>query len=124
MRLKHCLDQGMSKAEISRRFGVSERTIRRWIAAGQLDGDLAAGRVAYSARPPAPHKLDAYKGIIEARLAEFPRLSAQRLFDEVREAGYDGGYSRVRDHVRDVRPREPAEAVVRYCQNPDIFGCH
>ena len=117
MRLKHCLDQGMSKAEMSRRFGVNERTIRRWIAAGQLDGDLAAGRVAYSARSPAPHKLDAYKGIIEARLAEFPRLSAQRLFDEVREAGYDGGYSRVRDYVRDVRPREPAEAVVR-CETP------
>ena len=114
MRLKHCLDQGMSKAEISRRFGVSERTIRRWVAAGQLDAELAIGRVAYSARPPVPHKLDAYKGIIDTRLAEFPRLSAQRLFDEVRAVGYDGGYGRVRDYVRGVRPREPAEAVVRY----------
>jgi len=42
-----------------------------------------------------PHKLDPYKGISDARLAEFPRLSAQRLFDEVRAAGYAGGYGRV-----------------------------
>ena len=114
MRLKPCLDQGMSKAEIARRFWVSERTIRRWVAARQLDGDLAGGRVAYSARPPVPDKLDAYKGIIDTRLAEFPRLAAQRLFEEVRAAGYAGGYGRVRDYVREVRPREPTEAVVRY----------
>ncbi len=37
MLLKHYLDAGVSKAEMSRRFGVNERTIRRWIAAGQLE---------------------------------------------------------------------------------------
>ncbi len=41
------------------------------------------------------HKLDPYKGIIEARLEEFPRLSAKRLYDEVQAAGYTGGYGRV-----------------------------
>ena len=49
------------------------------------------------------HKLDPYKGIIEAQLEEFPRLSAKRLYDEVRAAGYTGGYVRVRDYVRSVR---------------------
>ena len=61
-----------------------------------------------------PHKLAPYTGIVEARLEEFPGLSAKRLFDEVRAAGYPGGYSRVRDYVRAVRPREPVEAVVRF----------
>ena len=46
------------------------------------------------------HKLDPYKGIIDDRLREFPRLSARRLFDEVREAGYPGRYGRVYDYVR------------------------
>ena len=36
MRLKHYLDQGVSKAELARRFGVSERTIHYWIAKRQL----------------------------------------------------------------------------------------
>ena len=31
---------GVTKAELSRRFGVSERTIYYWIAKGQLDRGL------------------------------------------------------------------------------------
>ena len=31
MLLKHYFDQGVSKAELSRRFGVSRRTIHYWI---------------------------------------------------------------------------------------------
>ena len=114
MLLKHYLDQGVSKAELSRRFGVSRRTIHSWIESGQLDRDLSSGESSYTPRPRVAHKLDPYKGIIHARLEQFPKLSAQRLFDEVHAAGYPGGYSRVRDYVREVRPREPADAVVRF----------
>ena len=114
MLLQHYLDQGVSKAELSRRFGVSRRTIHSWIESGQLDRDLSSGEARYTPRPRVAHKLDPYKGIIHARLEQFPKLSAQRLFDEVRTAGYPGGYSRVRDYVREVRPREPTEPVVRF----------
>ena len=114
MLLKHYLDRGVSKAELSRRFGVSRRTIHEWVVTGQLDRDLSSGGSRYSPRPPVPHKLDPYAGIIDSRLEEFPGLSAQRLLDEVRAAGYPGGYSRVRDYVRAVRPREAPEPVVRF----------
>ena len=40
MLLRHYLEQGISKAELSRRFGVSRRTIHRWIESGQLGLDL------------------------------------------------------------------------------------
>ena len=122
MRLKHYLDQGVSKAELSRRFGVGERAIHHWIAKGQLDRDLDAGRTRYAPRLRGEHKLDPCKAIIDARLEEFPRLSAQRLFDEVREAGYAGGYGRVKDYVRVARPREPVEAVVRFETPPGRQG--
>ena len=98
MLLKYYLERGVSKAELSRRFGVSRRTIHEWVETGQLDRDLSnlAGGSRYAPRPPAPHKLDPYTGIIDARFEVcIPRLSAQRLFDEVRAAGYAGGYSRV-----------------------------
>ena len=114
MLLKYYLERGVSKAELSRRFGVSRRTIHEWVETGQWDRDLSSGGSRYAPRPPAPHKLDPYTGIIDARLEEYPGLSAQRLFDEVRAAGYPGGYSRVRDYVRAVRPREPTESVVRF----------
>ena len=114
MLLRHYLQRGVSKAALARRFGVSRRTIHEWVEKGQLDRDLSSGGGRYSPRPAVPHKLAPYTGIVEARLEEFPGLSAKRLFDEVRAAGYPGGYSRVRDYVRAVRPREPVEAVVRF----------
>ncbi len=114
MLLKECLAQGVSKTELSRRFGVSRRTIYEWIETGQLDRDLSAGATRYSRRAPVTHKLDPYKGIIRERLEEFPRLSAQRLFEEVQASGYGGSYGRVRDYVRTVRVREPVETVVRF----------
>ena len=114
MLLRHYLERGVSKTELSRRFGVSRRTIHEWIETGQLERDLAGGGTRYRPRPEVAHKLDRYKGIIEERLGEFPRLSAKRLYDEVRAAGYTGGYVRVRDYVRSLRPREPEEGVVRY----------
>ena len=71
MLLKHYLDRGVSKAELSRRFGVNRRTIHNWVDTGQLDRDLAAGARGYSPRPPVAHKLDPYKAIIDARLEAF-----------------------------------------------------
>ena len=114
MLLKHYLDQGVSKAELSRRFGVNRRTIHYWIETGQLDREVSPGAGGYAPRPPVAHKLDPYKAIIDARLEAFPKLSAKRLFDEVRAAGYAGSYSRVSDYVRAARPREPVEAPVRF----------
>ena len=111
MLLKHYLDQGVSKAELSRRFGINRATIHHWVKTGQLDRDLLAGPRGYSPRPPVVHKLDPYKGIIDARLEAFPKLSARRLFDEVRAAGYRGSYESVKIYVRATRPREP---VVRF----------
>ena len=86
--LRHSLEEGASKAEVARRLGVSRRTVHRWIASGQLDRELDGEAVRYGPRRPSPSKLDPYKGIFGARLAAYPKLSAVRLFREVRAAGY------------------------------------
>ena len=52
MQLKHYLARGVSKAALSRRFGVSRRTIHEWIETGQLERDLSSGRSRYSPRAP------------------------------------------------------------------------
>jgi transposase len=120
--LRHYLEQGVSKAELARRLGVSRRTIYHWIETGQLDRDLDDEVARYGPRPPATTKLDPFKGIIETRLETFPELTAQRLFEEVRAAGYSGGYTQVKAHVRSVRPQKPVEPVVRFETPPGYQG--
>ena len=120
--LRHYLEQGANKAAIARQVGVSRRTVYRWIASGQLDRELDDKAVKYGPRRPRPSKLDPYKGIIQARLAEYPELSAVRLFDEVRSAGYPCGYDQVKRYVRRVRPRPPEEPVQRFETPPGHQG--
>ena len=80
MRLKYYLDRGVSKAELAKRFGIAPRAIHHWIKTGQLDRDLASGNAQQLPRPRRRHhKLDPYKGIIDDRLREFPKLSVQRV---------------------------------------------
>ena len=70
----------MSKAAVAGPLGIRERTVCRWIAAGQLARELDGGVVRNGPRRARPSKLDPYKGIIDARLAEYRELSAVRLF--------------------------------------------
>src|SRR5690606_8554052 len=114
MLLRRYLEQGLSKSALARKLGISRDTIYRWIRNGELDRDLDHEGVRYRTRPPVPHKLDPYKPMILARLAAYPKLSAIRLFEEVRAAGYPGGYTRLRDYVREVRPRPLPEPAVRF----------
>ena len=72
---------------------------------GAVDRDLSLGGTRYSARAPVARKLDHCKGVIDVRLAEPPKLSAKRSFDEVQAAGYEGGYSRLRAMLADLKIR-------------------
>jgi transposase len=110
----------VGKAELARKLGVSRRTVYHWIETAQLDRDLDDEAVRYTPRPPVPTKLDAFKGIVQERLRAFPRLTAQRVFEEVRSAGYDGGYTQLKQYVRQVRPR-PIEDAVRRFETPAGF---
>ena len=114
MLLKHYLEQGTTKSALARQLGVSRDTIHRWIRAGDLDRDLDTAPLHYGPRPAVATKLDPYKAIVEARLAAYPELSAVRLLDEIRAAGYAGGYSQLKAFVRRVRPRVEPEPVIRF----------
>jgi len=114
MLLKHYLERGTSKSALARRFGVSRDTIHRWIRSGDLERDPDGEPDRYGPRPAVTTKLDAYKDIIETRLVAYPELSAVRLLEEIRAAGYGGGYSQLKAFVRQVRPRVEPAAVMRF----------
>lgn len=120
--LRHYLEQGMTKTAVAEMFGVGRRTVHHWIQTGQLDRDLSPETVHYGPRPPVPTKIGPYKAIILARLEAFPELSAVRLDQEIKAAGYSGGYTQVKEYVRTVRPRPPEEPIVRFETPPGHQG--
>lgn len=106
--MRRYLEQGVSKTATARAVGISRRTVYNWIQSGELERDPDDMVVQYGPRAPRPTILDAYKEMIDARLSDFPQLSAARLFREIREAGYPGGYGQVKRYVR-LKKAEVAE---------------
>ena len=89
--------QGLSVSDIARRSGFDRKTVRRYIARG-LEPP------AYTPRPPRPTLLDAYRAYLQERVAAYPELRASGLLRELRGMGYRGGYTRLTDFLREVRP--------------------
>ena len=119
--LRHYLEQ-VTKAAVAKLLGVSRRTVHYWIETEQLDRDVSDEAVQYGPRPSVPTKVDPYKGIILSRLAEYPALTAMRLFEEIKASGYVGCYTQVKEYVRKVRPRVPEEPAVRFETPPGHQG--
>lgn len=89
--------QGLSISAISRKTGLNRKTVRKY-----LDAGLEAP--AYGPRAPRPRKLEPYEDYLCERMNACADLSARRLYRELRELGYDGGYSTVTEFLRGVRP--------------------
>ena len=89
--------QGLSLSAIARQSGLDRKTIRKY-----LDRGLEAP--AYTPRDPRPCMIDPYSGYLRERVTRYPDLSGRRLFREIRDLGYEGGYTAVTDFLRDVRP--------------------
>ena len=99
--------QGKSIREIAREMGVSRNTVRRYLR------DAEAAR--YRARSPRPSKLDPFKGYVAERLrAAAPEwIPASVLLMELRERGYGGSYTILKQFVASLKPKI-IEPVIRF----------
>ena len=84
----------LSAAQIAQALHLDERTVSKWIECPTYQPRARAKR---------PSKLDPYKGMVVRLLAIFA-FSAQQLFQRLRESGYTGGYTILKDYVCTVRP--------------------
>jgi transposase len=89
--------RGLKAPQIARELGLDGRTVARWIDEPRYHPRQST---------PRPSKLDPYKSWIRQWL-ESHDYSAQQIFQRLREEGFDGGYSIVKEYVRKVRPRRP-----------------
>lgn len=91
----HLIRQQLSQAQTARALGLDIRTVAKWANAEQFAPRAGVVRVG---------KLDAFKGQIVRWLDAHP-YSAQQIFQRLREAGYEGGRTIVKDYVQRIRPR-------------------
>ena len=100
--------QGKGIHEIARATGLARNTVRE-IIRGQHDGH-------YGPRPQRRRKLDEHTGYLRQRLerAGDYRLHATVLLRELRERGYDGGLTQLKDFLRAARPTAPVGPVIRF----------
>ena len=68
-----------------------------------------------------PSKLDPYKEQIAIWLEEAP-YSAERILEKIREQGFDGGHSIVREYVRNKKEQLDEKATVRFETMPGLQG--
>ncbi len=85
---------GLSIEQTAQALGLHRQTVSKW---------SRRERYAQRANPPRGSQLDPYKGQI-VRWLEAHDLSAQQIFQRLREAGYQGGKTIVNSYVRRVRP--------------------
>ncbi len=102
--------QGLTRRAIARALGVSRNTVRKILEAhGRAQREPQTALPVLPERTPRPQKIDDFRGKVAELLARYPEITAQRIFEELRAAGYGGGYTAVKKHVRQVRPKARPE---------------
>ncbi len=100
-----CDQEHLSVVQIAAALHLDARTVSKWIERKTYQPRVQVQRAS---------KLDAHKGTVVRLLATHP-FTAQQLLQRLREAGYTGGYSILKDYVRTVRPpRQPAFLTLQF----------
>jgi transposase len=94
-KIHDCHDrQGLTIAQTARALGLHPQTVATWVARSRFEPRRSRPRSSV---------LDPFKPRI-TRLLDTHPYSAQQIFQRLREEGYRGGVTILRDYVRRIRP--------------------
>jgi transposase len=99
--------QGLSISAIARKVGCDRKTVRK-----HLERGLEAPT--YGPRAARDRIIEPFERYLQERVQTFPDLSGARLLREIRELGYEGGYTMVTDFLREVRPAKQTQFERRF----------
>ena len=99
---------------IARKLGISRNTVKS--ALRRVEEERRTGVVHPDLLPPVRRRscLDPYEDKIKELLEYYPDITVQRVLEELRDEGFLGGYTIVKDRVRELRPRPVKEPVQRF----------
>ena len=105
--------QGWSIRALAQHLGVSRNMIRRILRKNYLQRDQGHDALPKPSTPRASN-LDPFRERMQELLEKYPRITGQRMFEELRAEGYTGSKTIVRQRLRTLRPRPKREPIVRF----------
>ncbi len=87
---------GRNVTQIAAELGLHRQTVAGWLARERYERSRGAQK-------PRRSKLDPYRGAIARFIDAYP-LTAMQVWHKLKEQGYDGGYSILKEYVRRIRP--------------------
>ena len=102
----HTLSQeGLKACQIAQETGLHIKTVTRWMNEASFKQRKGSNR---------PSLLDPFKATV-ARLLQHHNYSAVQILQKIQEAGYEGGYTILKEYVRLVRPpSQPAFLMLSF----------
>lgn len=123
--LRHAIvllhQQGRGQRVIADELGVSRKRVRAVLK--MVARQRARGHTTLPAAPTKrPSQLDAFTSTIQELLDAHPTITAVRMCEELRAAGYTGGYTIVKERLRLLRPKPKVSVVERFETEPGKQG--
>ena len=107
---------GASTRSIARDLGISRGAVLRALARVQAQ---RTGQAAPGSGPRArPSIVDSFEPVLMELLTRYPNLTVERALQELRQRGFTGGYTVVRQRMRLLRPRPAPAPVPRFETEP------
>lgn len=106
---------GASVRSIARDLGISRGAVVRALARVQAQRE---GRATTPQPRPRHSIVDPFEPILKELLTRYPNLTVERALQELRQRGFTGGYTVIRERVRLLRPRPAPAPVPRFETGP------
>jgi len=121
--LEHTLilmhQEGRSIRELSRQLHLGRNTVRRILRAHAQKRD--SGHDLLTKRLKRASKLDGFAPEIQKLLNKYPKITGVRIYEELKEGGYPGGISILRERLKRLRAPD-REPVIRFETEPGRQG--
>ena len=113
MAIDKALEAKILRYHLVEHWGVHTIAVQLGVHHSTVDRVLSQAGMPKAERALSASILDPYLPFVLETLAQYPKLTAARLYDMALARGYAGGASHFRARIAQLRPRRPTEAYLR-----------
>ncbi|MEI8356211.1 MAG: hypothetical protein WCG31_09010, partial [Deltaproteobacteria bacterium] len=115
--------KGWSVRRLSREFGISRGRIERVLLSNAASRDTTPGE-AIPVKKTRAGKVDPYKEFMGELLDKYSDITGQRVYEHLKEKGFDGEITIVRQYLNSIRQRGPKSPIRMVETDPGQRAAH